>query len=86
MNILFLGTNEDNPYLFKLREAIGAGHKTRVNLIQVQMLSEVTMICKQYGIDSVITTQKSLIPRLASTASSKEQTIDNYAGSSHHYY
>lgn len=81
MNILFLGTNEDNPYLFKLREAIGAGHKTRVNLTQVQMLSEVTMICKQYGIDSVITTQKSLIPRLASTASSKEQTIDNYAGS-----
>jgi len=47
----------------------------------MEMLSEVAMIAKPRGIKYVITTQEWLIPRLCSTASSKEQKLANYQGS-----
>ena len=77
--ILFLGTAEDKHYLFCLRQSL-AGEQVRVNLNPVDMLSEVAMLCKGQGIKYVVTTQKSLISKLCSTASAKDQTIDNYQG------
>ena len=80
LNILFLGTPEDNTYLHCLKEAT-AGHKVYVNMTKVDTLSEVAMIAEARKCTHVITTQKIVIAKLSDTASSKEQTIDNYAGS-----
>jgi DNA polymerase I-like protein with 3'-5' exonuclease and polymerase domains len=77
--ILFLGTVEDKHYLTCLRQSL-AGEQVRINLSPVDMLSEVAMLCKPQGIKYVVTTQRALIPRLCSTASSKDQIVDNYQG------
>ena len=84
MNILFLGVLEDKPYLYALKQAInaeGLGHKCVVNFEIADTLTEVAMKARSRQCTHVITTQQKLIPKLCSTASSKEQTIDNYAGS-----
>ncbi len=82
MNLLFLGTPEDKSYLFRLKEAIGPNHACRATLTRADTLSEVAMLARQAGgAKYVITTQQQLIPKLCDTASAKEQTVQNYAGS-----
>ena len=80
MNILFIGSQFDKPYLGSLKVAT-RGHTVRVNLTYMETLAEVAMICKQNKYRHVITTQSGLIPKLCNTASEKEQTVENYAGS-----
>ena len=80
MNILFIGSQFDKPYLHSLKVAT-RGHAVRVNLTYMETLTEVAMLCKRDGCKHVITTQSGLIPKLCSTASEKDQTVENYAGS-----
>lgn len=81
IKILCLLTKEDEPFLYYLREAIGTRTPTICTFRQFDFLSEVAATYKSKGITHVVTTQKQMIPLLCDTASSKEQTIDNYAGS-----
>jgi DNA polymerase I-like protein with 3'-5' exonuclease and polymerase domains len=82
MNILFLGTEEDNPYLHGLKPLIGVGHSTKVILQRVTTLAEVQHYCAKHKITAVITTQAQLIPKLSGEDyGNKTPSLDNYAGS-----
>lgn len=74
--ILFLGTEDDRPYLYNLK-----GYAERYSMHQHSFIEEIKLQYGSKGITHIITTQPKLIPLLCSTASTKEQTLDNYAGS-----
>ena len=76
--LLFLGTPDDEPYLPRLKPLLG-GTRTKVSTEKVTTWTEVQMFCAKAGITGVITTQLSLLQRLAVT--DPKPSIDNYAGS-----
>jgi DNA polymerase I-like protein with 3'-5' exonuclease and polymerase domains len=76
MKILFLGTEADRPYLSHIRQ-----HVSSFSLRQHDFIEEIVLQYGKTGTTHIVTTQQSLIPLLCHTASSKEQTLDNYAGS-----
>lgn len=78
-NILFLGTEFDKPYLSFLKGLLPAG--ARIMTKQVHTLAEVNMYCKQHNLQYVFTTQTHLLKKLVPEASSKVETVANYAGS-----
>lgn len=80
-SILFLGTSFDKPFLPQLKGCVGSA---KVFLITepIQTLYEVQSYCSKRNITAVITTSPTLLSKLLPhTASSKEPSIDNYAGS-----
>lgn len=82
MTILFLGTEEDKPYLAVLKDVLPSSvGNTRVMLKRMDTLAELSMYCKQVGITHVITTQNQLIRKYVPSASTKVDSIANYAGS-----
>lgn len=81
-NFLFLGTEEDKPYLAQLKDVLPSNvGNTRVSLRQMDTLAEVSIYCKQNKITHVITTQNQLIRKYVPNASNKVDSIANYAGS-----
>lgn len=76
MKILFLGTEADKPFLSCLK-----GIAASFSLHSHDFIEEIALQYGKTGTTHIITTQESLIPLLCHTASSKEQTLDNYAGS-----
>ena len=82
MNLLFLGTSEDKPYLHKLKPIIGVSNHCKVVLDKVTTLVEVAHYCQKNQITSVITTQAGLIQKLTGeNYGRKSPSLDNYAGS-----
>lgn len=84
MQILFLGTEADRAFLPRFREAlrlINGSIKCTFSLYQHEFISEIVGQYTKTGTTHIVTTQQNLIPLLCDTASSKEQTLDNYAGS-----
>jgi len=86
MKIQFLGTPDDEPYLFHLSDALGKyKHDASANLRKMEYISEIVTLYKSQGVTHIITTQEHLISKLCSTASSSEQKLNNYAGSLIHH-
>lgn len=83
MNLLFLGTLEDKPYLPRLKGLVGTA-SIAGSLAPIDSLYEVTKTCKSRNITSVITTNPTLLHKLVGDIGSsgrKKPSIDNYAGS-----
>ena len=76
MKILFLGTEADRPFLHYLKQ-----HVHTYSLRKHEFIEEIVLRYGKSGTTHIVTTQQDLIPLLCNTASAKEQTIDNYAGS-----
>lgn len=74
--ILFLGTEADRPFLSHLRQ-----HVSTYSIRHHEFIEEIVLQYGKTGTTHIVTTQQNLIPMLCNTASAKEQTIDNYAGS-----
>jgi len=82
MNLLFLGTELDKPYLHKLKPIIGVGNPCKLILQKATTLIEITTYCKKHGITGVICTQPQLIQKLTGEDYGKKlPSLDNYAGS-----
>lgn len=84
MKILFLGTEVDRPFLSFFRDVLRSANSTiqcTFSLHHHDFIEEIALQYGKSGTTHIITTQQNLIPLLCQTASSKEQTIDNYAGS-----
>ena len=82
MNLLFLGTPEDKPYLHRLKPIIGVGNHCKVILDKITTLYELTAYCTQHNITGVICTQAGLIEKLTrEDYGHKTPSLDNYAGS-----
>ena len=82
MNLLFLGTSADEPYLHRLKPIIGVGNHCKLILQKATTLTEITHYCKKHNITGVITTQAHLIPKLTGEDyGDKIPSLDNYAGS-----
>ena len=82
MNLLFLGTEQDKPYLHNLKSMIGIGNHCKVILTKATTLIEITQYCKHHSITGVITTQAHLIEKLTGEDyGNKSPSLDNYAGS-----
>lgn len=82
IKIQFLGTAEDEPFLFHLTNALGPYKSgAGANLRKFDFISEIIATYASKGITHIITTQEQLIPMLCSTASAKEQKLNNYSGS-----
>jgi DNA polymerase I-like protein with 3'-5' exonuclease and polymerase domains len=78
MNLLFLGTPDDIPYVPRLKPML-TGHSTYVVTEKVTTITELQMYCAKRGITGVLTTQLSILARLA--VDDPKPSIDNYAGS-----
>ncbi len=82
MNLLFLGTEADKPYLHKLKSPIGIGNSCKLMLTPATTLIEITSYCKKNNITGVICTQANLIAKLTGEDyGNKSPSLDNYAGS-----
>jgi len=82
MNLLFLGCEQDNPYLHRLKPIIGVGNHCKVILTRATTLIEITTYCTQHNITGIITTQAHLIEKLSGeNYAGKTPSLDNYAGS-----
>jgi DNA polymerase I-like protein with 3'-5' exonuclease and polymerase domains len=82
IKIQFLGTPQDEPYLYNLTSALGIYKSgAGANMRKFDFISEITATYAPKGVTHIVTTQEHLIPALFNTASSKEQTLNNYAGS-----
>lgn len=82
MNLLFLGTAADQPYLHKLKPLIGTGNSCKVILQVATTLAEILVYCKKNDITGVICAQTNLIPKLShENYGNKIPSLDNYAGS-----
>ena len=81
MNLLFLGTEFDKPYLLRLKPIIGVGNHCKVILEKATTLAEITHYCGVHNITGVICTQPQLIEKLTGEAYAKTPSLDNYAGS-----
>jgi len=82
MNLLFLGTEQDKPYLHKLKPIIGVSNHCKVILTKATTLFEITTYCKLHNITGVICTQPQLIEKLTGEDyGNKAPSLDNYAGS-----
>jgi DNA polymerase I-like protein with 3'-5' exonuclease and polymerase domains len=84
MNLLFLGTQDDKPYLPLLKSCVGSA-KVFISTEPIQTLYEVISYCSKREITGVITTSSNLLQKLLYQTSSytfnKTPSIDNYAGS-----
>jgi len=82
MNLLFLGTAEDEAYLHKLKPIVGVGNHTKVVLQKATTLAEIELYCNKHSITGVICTQANLIQKLTGEDyGNKIPSLDNYAGS-----
>jgi DNA polymerase I-like protein with 3'-5' exonuclease and polymerase domains len=82
LNLLFLGTELDKPYLHKLKPIIGVSNHCKVILEKATTLIEITHYCQQHNITGVICTQAGLIEKLTGEDYGKKApSLDNYAGS-----
>ena len=82
MNLLFLGTPDDESYAYKLKSIIGAGNPCKVILQKATTLIEITHYCQKHSITGVICTQPQLIEKLTGEDyGTKTPSLDNYAGS-----
>lgn len=82
MNLLFLGTTEDEKHVYHLKPIIGVGHVTKVITQRATTLTEILVYCKKHLITGVITTQANLIEKLSGEDyGNKSPSLDNYAGS-----
>ena len=82
IKIMFLGNKEDEPFLYNLTRALGPYKSgAGANLRRFDFISEIAAIYQPQGVTHIISTQEHLIPSLFNTASSKEQKLNNYAGS-----
>jgi DNA polymerase I-like protein with 3'-5' exonuclease and polymerase domains len=80
-SLLFLGTQDDKPYLPNLKGAVGSA-KVFLSTEPIQTLYEVQSYCTKRGITGVITTSPTLLHKLLpQSTSQKAPSIDNFAGS-----
>lgn len=79
--LLFLGTSADKQFLPMLKSCVGSA-KVFLSTEPISTLYEVDSYCKKRGITGVITTSPVLLQKLLPISStSKEPSIDNFAGS-----
>jgi DNA polymerase I-like protein with 3'-5' exonuclease and polymerase domains len=79
--LLFLGTRDDKQFLPKLKSCVGSA-KVFLHTDPISTLYEVESFCKKRGITGVITTSPVLLQKLLPIGStSKEPSVDNFAGS-----
>lgn len=76
--LLFLGTDEDQPYLSYLKGATGSA-SCKVSLLPATLWTPVKMLCEKNAITGIICTQLTLLQKLV--GAEKGVSIDNYAGS-----
>lgn len=82
MNLLFLGTSADEPYLSRLKPILGVGNHCKVITQKATTLVEIQLYCKKNAITGVICTQAHLIEKLThENYGTKTPSLDNYAGS-----
>lgn len=82
MNLLFLGTAEDVPYLPRLKPIIGVGHSTRVITQPASTWTEILFYCRKHSITGIFCTQSSFIERVTQeNYERKTPSLDTYAGS-----
>jgi len=74
--ILFLGTEADKIFLSHIKNYVST-----YSLCKHEFIEEIVLQYGKTGTTHIMTTQQALIPLLCDTASSKEQILDNYAGS-----
>jgi len=86
-NILFLGTDKDEPYVKSfLKPLVTSAPATYVITQEIQYLQQVLEYCTRKGVDKIITTSKSFLWKLVEPdwptgMGAKRPSIDNYAGS-----
>jgi len=82
MNLLFLGTADDEPYLPRLKPLVGVGTFVKVITQRATTLAEIILYCRKNNITAVATTQAQLIEKLThEDYQGKTPSLDNYAGS-----
>lgn len=82
MNLLFLGTEDDTPYLSRLKPIVGVGTFVKVITQRATTLAEIVLYCRKNQITAVATTQAQLIEKLThEDYQGKTPSLDNYAGS-----
>ena len=81
--LFFLGTQDDQPYLQRLKAAVGAS-QVSYSLAPISTWTEVAAHCSKRGIRKVFTTSPALLSILLRNLSDKKPSIDNYAGSIFH--
>lgn len=81
-NLLFIGTQEDVPYLSYLKSCAGSA-SIAASCVPVSTLAEVTTVAKKRFFSGVLTTSTVLLKKLVgnSNMSISEASIANYAGS-----
>lgn len=77
MNLLFLGTRDDVPYLPRLKSIVGA-HSCFVVTTPITTFTEVSLYCKSKGITAVFSTSQVLLEKLTYNPKAK---LSNFAGS-----
>lgn len=82
MNLLFLGTHADVPYLAKLKPLVRTAGVFIITQ-PVSTLAEVEVYCQKKNISGVITTNQHILAKLMPTKDWKRSlpSLDNYAGS-----
>lgn len=82
--ILFLGTEEDRPYLYHLRPLFGTA-EISVVLGQLDTLTKLELYCAAKGITNIVTTSPGILTRLVESIRESGEpanpSIDNYSGS-----
>ncbi len=81
MRLLFVGTQADREYLFRLKPCIGTA-SCAVILETPSTLYELDIIAKRHNADAIISTSPTLLAKLVNLPNARRKpSIDNYAGS-----
>ena len=78
MNLFFLGTTDDQPYLPRLKSHVGSA-QVSYSLAPISTFTELKLNCEKKGIKQIFSTSSSLLKIL--TGKDKTPSLDSYAGS-----
>lgn len=82
--VLFIGTEDDKPYLQHLRGAIKGDVSVKLSLSPCEYTSVAEATAKRYGATKIITTSAQLLHSLVGATGRKKPKVSDYAGSMFH--